>query len=241
MARIVKKSYKRKVATPKKMVRKAKLGRLVKLIKKVSLKAAETKNTHEIAENIDLYHNTQELQTNLLYTRQGITDGNSGTSYYSNRIGDEVVARGLQIKFWFANKKDRPNVMYKIIVFRYYSQSTPPTTVYKSQGTSNLMIRDIDTEKVKILKVKMFNLQVGISNTGTEQGVTSGQQKEAHKYMKVYIPLKNQKIKYIADDSGTPQKSDIGFCVVVYDSYGTLTTDVVASYAYNAKFYFKDP
>lgn len=236
-----KKSYKKRASSTKKIVKKAKLSRLVKLIKKVSLKAAETKNTHQIEENIDLYHNGQNLKTNLLYTRQGITDGNTGTSYYSNRIGDEVICRGLQLKFWFATKNDRPNVMFKVVVFRYYSQSTAPTTIFKSQGSSNLMIRDIDIEKLKVIKVKMFNLNTGNMVEQGSGGTANWQRKEAHKYMKIYLPLKNQKIKYIADDSGTPMKSDIGFCVIAYDSYGTLTTDIIASYAYNCKFYFKDP
>ena len=86
----------------------------------------------------------------------------------------------------------------------------------------------------------MFNLNTGL------QGVfanTTNQftQKEAHKYMKIYIPLKNAKIKYIADDSGTPMRYDIGMAVMAYDSYGTLTTDTIATYAVNCKFYFKDP
>lgn len=235
-------SYTRKRGSFKKRaIRNAKKRSLVKLIKSVSLKNAETKNTHQISENNDINHNTQYLTTNLLYTRQGISDNNTGTSSYSMRVGDEVIARGMQFKLWFANKKDRPNVMYKVVVFKYYSQSTPPTTIFKSQGSSNLMIRDIDVERFKILKVKMFNLQVGISNTGAEQGATSGLQKEAHKYVKIYIPLKNTKVKYIADDSGTPMKYDIGIAVMAYDSYGTLTTDTVGSYAIKCKFYFKDP
>lgn len=226
----------------KRAISKAKTASLVKLIKKVSLKNTETKNTHQISEANDLNHNTQYLTTNLLYTRQGIGDNNTGTSSYSSRIGDEVIARGIQFKLWFATKQDRPNVMFKVVVFKYYSQSTPPTTIFKGQGTSNLMLRDIDVERIKILKVKMFTLNVGTSFTGTNNSnaynVTG---REAHKYMKIYVPLKNAKVKYIADDSGTPMRYDIGLAVMAYDSYGTLTTDTIASYGVNAKFYFKDP
>lgn len=228
----------------KRAISKAKTASLVRLIKKVSLKNTETKNTHQISENNDLNHNTQYLTTNLLYTRQGISDINTGTSSYSSRIGDEVVARGLQFKLWFANKKDRPNVMYKIIVFKYFSQSTPPTTIFKGQGSSNLMLRDLDVERIKILKVKMFNLNSGMSGVYTTDGNLYGftvAGKESHKYLKIYVPLKNSKIKYIADDSGTPMRYDIGLAVMAYDSYGTLTTDTIASYGVNVKFYFKDP
>lgn len=212
-----------------------KLGRM---IKSISLKQCETKNTHQIEEDIDIYHNLQTIKTNLLYTRQGIGDINSGTSSYASRIGDKVVARGLQFKFWFANTKDRPNVMYKIIFFKYYTQGTPPTSVFKSQGTSNIMIRDLDNEKLKVIKVKQFNLQVG-NSSGYYNG--SWGEREAHKYMKYYLPLKNRQVTYIADDSGTPRNVDYGFCVCAYDSFGTLQTDIVGTFAYNVKFYFKDP
>ena len=232
------------IARKAKRVFRKRVGRgkasLVKLIKKVSLRNSETKNTHAITENTDLYHNLETLTTNLLYTRQGYSDNNTGTSSYSMRIGDEVIARGLQFKFWFATKSDRPNVMFKIVFFKYYTQSTPPTSVFKSQGTSNRMIRDLDTEKLKIIKVKMFNIQLGMSGAPSG-GYASSNLKEGHRYIKYYLPLKNARIRYIADDSGTPRNYDYGISVIPYDSYGTLTTDIVASYAQNIKFYFKDP
>jgi len=215
-----------------------KLGRM---IKSISLKQCETKNTHQIEEDIDIYHNLQTIKTNLLYTRQGLADNNTGTSSYAMRIGDKVIARGLQFKFWFANVQDRPNVMYKVIFFKYYTQGTPPTSVFKSQGTSNIMIRDLDNEKLKVIKVKQFNLQVGASLVANNSLAGDVNNVEAHRYMKYYLPLKNRQVQYIADDSGTPRNVDYGFCVCAYDSYGTLQTDIVGTFAYNVKFYFKDP
>lgn len=244
-AKYVGKSYKRKAIRRRvrKLYKKAvprKMGSLLKAVRNVVLAKCETKNTHQIVENTDLYHNLETITTNLMYTRQGIADNNTGTSSYSMRIGDEVVARGLQFKMWFATKEDRPNVMFKIVFFKYYTQSTPPTSVFKSQGSSNRMIRDLDTEKLKIIKVKQFNLNIGYSAIAGTSG-SAVARKEAHKYVKCYIPLYNAKIKYISDDSGTPRNYDYGFAVIPYDSYGTLTTDIIASFAYNVKFYFKDP
>ena len=107
---------------------------LAKMIKRISLKQCETKNTHQIVENTDLYHNLETITTNLLYTRQGINDNNTGTSSYAMRIGDSVIARGLQFKMWFATKDDRPNVMFKIVWFKYYTQSTPPYRDWEIKG-----------------------------------------------------------------------------------------------------------
>ena len=46
--------------------------------------------------------------------------------------------------------------MFKIVWFKYYTQSTPPSSIFKSQGTSNRMIRDLDNEKLKVIKVKQL-------------------------------------------------------------------------------------
>lgn len=213
--------------------------KLVKLINKVSLKKAETKETHRIEENINLYHNGINIKSGLLYTQQGVGDNDVGTSSYDCRVGNEIVARGLSLKMWFANKLDRPNVMYKVIVFKYRADQVP-TTIYRNQGTSNVMIRDIDTDRYTILAVKQFNLNQGSADriiTATD--VFAGA--EGHVYRKIWINLKNKKIQYTDNNSGSPKYYDIGVAVSTYDSFGTLTSDIVASYAFNCKLYFKDP
>jgi hypothetical protein len=51
---------------------------------------------------------------------------------------------------------------------------------------------------------------------------------------------KNRKIIY--DEGGSePKKRDIGMCVVCYDAFGTLQSDNIASYAYNANLTIQDP
>lgn len=211
---------------------------LAKLIQKVSLKKVETKHTHNIYENLQLNHNTPAYAAGCLATTQSVADDDTGTVNTAVRIGDEVVARGLAFKFWFANKLDRPNVTYKIVIFRYQSGYTvaSPDPFYAA-GTTNYLIRDLNTEQFKILKVINFKIQTSaqrITATDTFQGA------EGHKAISVYIPMKNMKIKY-HNGSAIPKYTNIGYTVVAYDSYGTLTTDNIASYAVNFKFYFKDP
>lgn len=240
---VFKKKY---VKKPKNMVKRGRkyskgsrmgTSRLVSLIKKVSLKKSETKETHVIAENIQLYHNVENIRYSFLYTQQGIGDGDTGTTNYVCRVGNEVVCRGISIKLWIANKLDRPNVMYRVIIFKYRADSTIGSA-YKTQGSGNMMIRDIDNEKITILKSKLVNVQVSDSS-GFYNGQWTG--REAHKYMKFWIPLKDKILRYKDDNSGSPKYFDIGFSIVPYDSYGTLTTDNIASYAIAHKFYFKDP
>jgi len=190
-------------------------------------------------ENNNLYHNSQFIVNGLLATTYGTGDDNSGLSANNVRLGDAVIARGLSIKLWIANKLDRPNVMYKIIIFRYQSNDNP-SDIFLSQSTTNIMLRDFDTEKYSIIAQKTFNLQVGVSNVASSVNSAGATSKEAHKYVKFYIPLKNKQIRY-NNNSQIPKFKNIGFMVAPYDSYGTLTTDNIASFAYNYKFYFKDP
>lgn len=213
---------------------------LVKLIQKVSLRKCETKDAHRILENEQLYHNTPAIQTGFMTTYQGVGDADTGTSNYVSRVGNEIILRGLSMKLWLATKGDRPNQMFRIIVYRYKidgSYSNPP---YLSQGTSNYMIRDLDTDQFKILKVKYVNLNVG-NVTNTNISGTQWVLKEAHKIVKFWIPFKNQRYKYKSNDSGYGAYWDIGLSITAYDSYGTLTTDNIASYALSHKLYFKDP
>lgn len=234
--RIAKRVY-RKGKSPFKSYMNTK--KLVKLINKVALKKAETKETHRIEENLQLYHNSQNVKLSLLYTLQGIGDNDTGLTSYDCRLGNEIVAKGLSIKMWFANKLDRPNVMYKVFVFRYRADSNPGT-IFKTQGTSNIMLRDIDTDKFTILAIKQFNLNQGaaeriITATDTFAGT------EGHVYKKFWVNLKNKKIQYTDNNGASPKYYDIGLCVCAYDSWGTPSTDIIASYAFNAKLYFKDP
>lgn len=217
----------------------SKRGSLVSLIKRVALKPVETKHTHNIDENAQLNHNTPVVNLNHLNTTQSTADNNAGTSNFACRVGDEVIARGLSYKFWFANKLDRPNVMYKIIIFRYKSGTTPAVPApYLLQGSTNYMIRDLDIEQFKILKVKNFNLQTAAQRILTVGNTIVGA--EGHRAITVYVPMKNLKMKY-ENGSSTPRYFDIGYSIVAYDSYGTATTDTIASFAVNRKFYFKDP
>lgn len=218
--------------------------KLVNLIKKVSLRQCETKQSFSISENQQLYHNVVSIRQDLLFTGQGITDVNTGTSSYNNRIGDTVIARGVSIKLWLANKLDRPNVMYRVVVFRFTSGDTVTTNDIYYSGSANFMLKDYNTEKIKVLYSRVVNLQVGYSGvpkTNTGNTLYDPVAKEAHKLLKIWIPLKNKKVVYESDNSGVPKWSDIGFAIVPYDSYGTLTTDNIASFSYQTKFYFKDP
>jgi len=235
-----KKGAKKSFSKGKRISNKTSTKSLVSLIKRVSLKQTETKYTHISEENIQLYHNSYSLKRDLLATSQGITDTGTGTSVLSNRVGDEVIARGLSIKLWVANKSDRPNVMYRFIVFKFQSSlsSISAGDIFKS-GTGNKIMDDINKEVVTVLYQKIFNVQTGFSAfSSAVSGDTDG--REAHKYLNFYIPMKDKKIHY-NDGGQVPKFVNYAWALLPYDSYGTLTSDNIASYTYQYKFYFKDP
>ena len=66
--------------------------------------------------------------------------------------------------------------------------------------------------------------------------------KEVSKLVSFSINLGNKKIKY-ENATGFPkyQRDQYRLSIVPYDSYGTLTTDVIGNYAMTARVYYKDP
>lgn len=224
----------------RKMVASAKHQSLVKLIKSVSLKNAETKYTHFTGENVNMNHNGGNIQTSLLSTLQGIADTGTGSSFNQCRLGDEVIARGISLKFWISNKSDRPNLTYRLIVFKYQSQSIPSSASLYKGAIGNRIMDDIDKEFITPVYQTIFKIRMGFS--ATPSNLVNGDQdgKEASVYKQIWIPLKNKRIHY-ADGGSLPKFINYGYHLVPYDSWGTLSSDSVASYAYQIKFYFKDP
>jgi len=97
MALIKKYSKRRTFAKKGKSIRKKSYSKnksLVALIKKVSLKSCETKHTHSINENGQLYHNVPIINLNHLKSTQSVGDEDTGTENFACRVGDEVVLRG---------------------------------------------------------------------------------------------------------------------------------------------------
>lgn len=190
----------------------------------------ETKVVGKNQENIELYHNKAFYQDGLLNTAQGVEDPND-QSTNKGRIGDEVLLRNLNVRFWLSNKLDRPNCMYKL--FLYWKDSA----IASSDGLcfftqTNKMLDRINNENIGIIDQKTV-FSKGMYDNGTEKW-------EHSQLCTLNGNWKGKKIKY--DKGGSvPSHKDIGFCVVVYDAYGTLQSDLIASVAYNYVMRFQDP
>lgn len=212
-------------------------GKLVRMIRNVSIRNAETKYAVAAATNSQLYHNGGENPTyvnvtNMLATSQGTSQ--------TTRVGDCVFGRFLSIKLWLSNKLDRPNVMYRIMVVSMpadqYAAGAP--TGYFRGESANKIIDSLNTDRYKIVASKLIQPFGG--DYSLESGATN---REHSRYIKMAIPLKNRQIYYTTDGGNLPvaQRNILSLSIIAFDAHGSLLTDNIASFSYIAKFYFKDP
>lgn len=189
----------------------------------------EKKHFTWLDENKQLLHNKGDYVLNFLSCKQGITDDESGgTSSQINRIGDEIMLKDITVRLWLSNKKDRPNVMYKAFLF-WYDPDASLSDAYAFFSAQNKMLDRINTEVLSVVDSKVIFSQ---NNYAPDY--------ERSQLCTLKGRYKGKKIKY--DEGGTvPKFKTLGLCVVCYDAYGTLQTDNIASYAYNATIGFIDP
>ncbi len=221
----VKRKLRRKITLSKKQEKD------VRAIARSTLRGAmEVKTVGKSEENIQLFHNKPLYQGSLLATSQGVSDPNN-QSGNAARIGDEILLRNVNVRFWLSNKLDRPNVMYKLFLFWYTEgQTLSDTLCFFTQG--NKMLDRINNENIGIIDQKtVFSKEMYLNGT------------EKFEHSQLCTLNGNWKGKKIIYDQGgsTPKKRNVGFCVVCYDAYGTLQTDNIASLAFDYNTRFQDP
>ncbi len=196
----------------------------------------EDKMTVVTEENVQLFHNKALYEGKLIGSQiaQGVQDGDqsttTGTGLTTIRVGDQISLKNINIRFWLSNKLDRPNVMYKGVLFWIPVGVAPSdTTVFKTQSNkmldryNNKVIRIIDQFIVK----STYNYAVDANN-------------HEHSYLATLNKsYKSKKIQF--DNNGqVPKGCELAFSLVCYDAYGTLQTDNIASCAYNVQLTFQD-
>ncbi len=105
-------------------------------------------------ENIQLIHNKPDYALNFLGDiQQGTATGdqsNTGIGEKIIRDGDRIRLKNINIRFWLSNKKDRPNCMYKGILYWFpVNVSVGDAVVYKTQ--SNKMLDRYNNKVIKII------------------------------------------------------------------------------------------
>lgn len=225
-------------------------------VKRVILRTAETKKYHFAEENVQLYHNIGYSSTAapvMTFSSMPIfyniwAEIPKGAASYQ-RIGDKITPRGMSLKIWLANKSDRPNLHYRIIIAKVPKQLagvvttassiTNPWEADETGSVGNKLIMGLDKDRgIKALYDRVVRAEWG-ANVSEAAGTVS--RKECHTFKKIW--LRNKKNRDIVYDSTNAQQivnNPILLWVIPYDSYGTLTTDNVASCAYRGTLYYKD-
>lgn len=218
-------------------------GKIAKIAKAVQLKTCETKTSSQYTpDQAALFHNKAYYAGQLMATTQGVNDPSGLTQATLNRVGDEVIARGLSIKFNLENGAKNPNVTFRVIVFRYNTAEVPLNDNYFWCGTDSAggnMARVLDKpnlERVKVIKTFFLN-----PSHEANYSATLDNQRIKSRTISCYIPLKNRRVKYNGDNLATTRYTDIGFMVLAYDSFITLETERIANLQWQSTFYFKDP
>lgn len=189
-------------------------------------------------ENTQLYHDVTSVVQ--IDPWQHIVKGTGR----NQRIGEDINCIGMKIKFWIANKLDRPNLLYRCIIGFFprcingtvLTGANVASYVYAQVDLGNganpmIMLKNQDNG-VKWVYDRVWRHEKGVS------GTAAGVNKECHFTKKIWINMKGRQLKYAG--ASLPQ----GYVPVIllepYDSQGTLITDNVASYAYQVSLYYKD-
>lgn len=218
---------------------RARPSSLVSTIKNLSLANCETKIASQSADGVNLYHNVTLYVPNLLKTKQSHNGANNpGTERIYNRIGNEVIARGLKLRLQWICDPQHPNMNLKFFVFRYETGALPADSTFwvgpaGAGANQNRMIDFVDTREVKLLK--SFTIQ-----NRNKLPVDAGEHVN-NVYKDVWIPLNNRKIKYDGNNSEDPKYTTIGMACVAFDANNTLQSDIIQYFSYTSRFYFKDP
>jgi len=220
-------------------------------VKKVLMKAAETKYIDGGENQVTLWHNVGASTTMPIIpfvprSLPGIfniwaTAIFPGTGR-DQRIGDKITPRGMALYMNFENMADRPNTKYRVIVAQlpkeYGGTVTGPVfDPFQNTGVGNRLLLAADKDKgVKFLYDKIITLNTQSIGLSYPQNNT----KRGTKYMKLWI--KRKKANDIVFNQNLQQivNKPISLYVIPYEEFSTYETDIVGKMDYRVRLYWKD-
>jgi hypothetical protein len=241
-------AYKRKRTggkTPKVYKRATKKRRfagragIARVVSKMMNRNIETKESQERANfgtNIqNCQHNNilllQNLQRGAVYNMFTNSNG-AGDSMAANlgqRIGDQIMLKGVSIKMMLENPVDRSNTHYRIMVIRGAKGETFDRNSLFKGKSDNKMLDVINNERFTVVAQKIVNLKAanGTANSITLVGQpgTSVHAGMATRLVSMWIPGskfgKGGNIQYENASSSQVKFYDYRICILCYDWFGT--------------------
>jgi hypothetical protein len=164
----------------------------------------------------------------------------------SGRVPFLPAVRGSwdrSVKLWLANKADRPNRMYRIMILKFPKtvQGTitgagtiNPFDVANFGNTGNKIILPLDKDKgIVAYYDRVINCQ------NANPGTAAGTNREGH--WSSGLRKRNLVLLFTTiDRERLYVNNTLLFYVIPYDSFGTLITDNIASASYYCGLYCKD-
>ncbi len=195
-----------------------------------ALPLSERKMTYASEENIQLNHNTP-----YRFPTAGNAIGISQGTGFGNRIGNAVRLHEGNLKLWISQKSDRPNVIYRLTIAAMPYSTSQAFSDISFTTVNNALIAPLDPTKAMILYDKILNASgPGGPIMGSAALIST---KERSWATQVVFPI-NKTVSWAT--SGNTTRTYIWYYLSAYDAYGTLTTDVISSFAYSSCISFDD-
>lgn len=215
------------------------------------MKKSETKMVDFAIENVQIYHNSANSAGAIGPLLSPYMDGNFFNVWSQipqgagsgARIGNEIYPRGMKLRLMLFNKDTRPNLQYRIVIGtvpklnQAGALSTPTNVQWQISPSGNFMLGRMNTDLgVRAFIDRTYRNSLGISTRAGDWAL-----KESCLIRRYYIRRKKaSKIIYSAGQGAVIVNKPVFLSIIPYDSYGTLVTDNVASYAYQCTLYWKD-
>jgi hypothetical protein len=200
-------------------------------------KHVETKHgLQTMADGVEIGHNNyQIISSNPLATVNGLIDADDGMG---QRIGDEIMLRGLSLKFMVELNERYSDVTFRLFVIRSAKGDTPTRATLFNGVSGNKMIDTFNSERYTRLYSQTF--KVVARNQGTNGGMISatgfgssgaylaGEDNptlsRATRIMKIWLPgtkfARNGKIQY--EQQGSQVKFfDYHILLFAYSNYSS--------------------
>jgi len=232
-----KRKFASKKATPRKRTK------LVALIKKTVLKTSESKNLAYDHGKVELYHNAGsplsgrilpapfEIDAPYAMPVQGLGD--------TQRIGDSIYVSGMKVRMLIGQKKDRPNVTFRIMCIKVTNQDYPATVAQLFDNISgNILLDTINNDRVKCVYHR--TLKPSQSTMFVAGASAADAPKEYTFTHSFYVPAK-RKIDFTTNGGTSFAKSRYYVLVFAYDAYGTVITDNIGYVQCYSNLFYRDP
>lgn len=229
-----------------------------KIVKKEMNKTVETKRScASITDGQQIAHNSFITLDNTLFsTSQGSLDPTNNNTF--NRIGDEVLLRGISCKMMLELNERYSDVTYRILLVKSARFDVPTAATLFNGLSGNKMLDSINTERYTILYQKWGKIRAGnfggqtpsggllsggglYDVGGTNVNLYSRQTKIVKFWLSPKI-LKMTVVKY-ENSSSAVKFFDYNLLIYAYSNYSTseaLGFNVLTVNDYIRQMYFKD-